>query len=1369
MNSKTRPPQGAPAKGDAAAAAKATATAPAKAPPPAQPAQGPVPPLFRRLDWLTALATVAIVWVIYFICLAPQVTLEDSGELCTASYYAGIPHPPGYPFWTIYTWLWTVLVPFKNIAWRVALAEASTAALSCGVLAMMVSRGSSMLMEGIEELKNMTGKWEGAICVVAGIVAGLMMGFGGMWKESVVINRISLFGVPWMLLVLAFIMRWNYAPHQRRYLFAAFFFLGICATIHQTLTMAIMGIEIGVAARQPKLGRDMFFLNSVFYVLGWLAKSAHMVGMFDATNPMVYRIFTGVGWASVVACVYLTIKTNGLLTEWKSTLASFALMGVGGCFYFYEAISGMTNPPMEWGYPRTVEGFWHALSRGQYDKLNPTDIFKDPRHFMTELSMLFTGVADAFSLVAMFFAILPLFFLFKMQKRERSWVIAVAAIYPFLGVMLSIFLNPTLDRQSADLVKVFFTASHAVVAILIGYGMALTAAFMATHYEKFRRWGFAGAGVAIALALYSLYSVTAVNYYGLEGKDQMSLSSLPHWIAQSFAPHQYGSAVIASLMLVGMTVVFLASLFIYNQRAPLGITLALFALMPVYSGMSHWFKSEQHNHWFGYWFGHDMFTPPFVGPDGNLTYDATLREAAAKGAFGKMVYPEMARDAVLFGGTDPGRFCPTNTIFCESFIPHDCQPVQDQHYDRRDVYIITQNALADGTYLDYIRAQYNRYAQIDPPFFQNFLSGTLPTFKFLQGSSRWWSMRWLRWLDDIFEGIGASVEKSRRDGTSWFKPDQFLNARSLAAKLRQGGKQDPLASYLYGKLGQETQHTVDSSPDEAALRRALSKDFNVILEAENIYTAERFKDIKLPPLIQEAAASSSLTSNGVIRLNRRMLEEAYPDAIVKSLGGVYPDTEILTPTPDDSSLCFNEYYLDAQRRLQHDLDFPNDRRQIKPGEEVHPDGAGHMQISGQIAVMSINGLLTKVIFDRNPHHEFYVEESFPLDWMYPYLEPFGVIMRINRHPIQELPQEVIDRDHAFWSEYSRRTIGNWITYDTTVKQICEWAEDVYLRHDLSHFTGDPKFVRDDDAQKAFSKLRSSIASSIYQWRAEAPNSRSATERPRVTKEAEFALKQAFAYCPFSPEAVFHFMNLLLNQPTGPRLDDALLLLETCHKLDPYNEQIIYYLDVLRKNKTAPSGAEQVKQAFGQIQQAIASGQTNVAEKGLDQVLGFASADPGAMLGAAEGYLRLHNVAKSAQAMMRLAQTQQPMTQEQSNAAEKVLEQLLNSPGADAGLLVVVANGYLRLHDLPKSEQTIVRLTQLQPASSQPWYNLGAIQCYRGAVPEALASLKKALDLNAAEMAKDPKVINLREHLFNDPSFAALRQTPAFQAAFGAKP
>jgi len=105
--------------------------------------------------------------------------------------------------------------------------------------------------------------------------------------------------------------------------------------------------------------------------------------------------------------------------------------------------------------------------------------------------------------------------------------------------------------------------------------------------------------------------------------------------------------------------------------------------------------------------------------------------------------------------------------------------------------------------------------------------------------------------------------------------------------------------------------------------------------------------------------------------------------------GVYPPAEIITPSPEDSQRSFNEYMIDAEQRLR--------AGQLKPGEDVKIDrDSGRMQVSGQVAVMSINGLLTKVIFDKNPTKEFYVEESFPLDWMYSYLEPFGIIMRINR-------------------------------------------------------------------------------------------------------------------------------------------------------------------------------------------------------------------------------------------------------------------------------------------------------------------------------------------------------------------------------------
>ena len=76
-------------------------SAPAAKIPPAAPVR--VPPLFRKIDWLALVITFAVIWTVYFLTLAPEQTLEDSGELCTGSFYAGIPHPPGYHFWAIYS------------------------------------------------------------------------------------------------------------------------------------------------------------------------------------------------------------------------------------------------------------------------------------------------------------------------------------------------------------------------------------------------------------------------------------------------------------------------------------------------------------------------------------------------------------------------------------------------------------------------------------------------------------------------------------------------------------------------------------------------------------------------------------------------------------------------------------------------------------------------------------------------------------------------------------------------------------------------------------------------------------------------------------------------------------------------------------------------------------------------------------------------------------------------------------------------------------------------------------------------------------------------------------------------------------------
>ncbi len=54
-----------------------------------------------------------------------------------------------------------------------------------------------------------------------------------------------------------------------------------------------------------------------------------------------------------------------------------------------------------------------------------------------------------------------------------------------------------------------------------------------------------------------------------------------------------------------------------------------------------------------------------------------------------------------------------------------------------------------------------------------------------------------------------------------------------------------------------------------------------------------------------------------------------------------------------------------------------------------------VQVQGNAAVMAINALLAKNLFNTNRENEFYLEESFPLNWMYPYMTPYGIIFRLE--------------------------------------------------------------------------------------------------------------------------------------------------------------------------------------------------------------------------------------------------------------------------------------------------------------------------------------------------------------------------------------
>jgi tetratricopeptide (TPR) repeat protein len=433
--------------------------------------------------------------------------------------------------------------------------------------------------------------------------------------------------------------------------------------------------------------------------------------------------------------------------------------------------------------------------------------------------------------------------------------------------------------------------------------------------------------------------------------------------------------------------------------------------------------------------------------------------------------------------------------------------------------------------------------------------------------------------------------------------------------------------------------------------------------------------------------------------------------------GVYPLKEALMPTPLDLNWAFTNYISEVQARYLHDVQYPNEPKQVRGGEIVNVGADGRVQVAGQTAVMAINGLLTKVIFDKNPSNEFYVEESFPLDWMFPHLTPYGIIMKINRQPVAEITEDIVRKDHDFWTRYSERLCGNWISYDTPVKDICEYAERVYLRGNLRGYKGDPKFVRDNDGQKSFSKLRNSIAG-MYYWRF--TTTTNAEERARVAKEADFAFKQAFAFCPYSPETATRYIQLLaaLN-----RLDDAYNVAVTLQKFDPESIFAQSIVDQVKSWRSAVQGQTQAQSQLGALEAAYLSNTASL-KAAFDLVAAY-------------------------------VQTQR------TNEAYKILDSWVSRTNADASALLSIANAYVQIGLYARAEPALQKLLQLMPESAEIWYDLAGAQAAQGKANEALKSLGVSLQLSKRRLAADSHSSNLAETAALDGRFMGLRTNPDF--------
>jgi hypothetical protein len=180
--------------------------------------------------------------------------------------------------------------------------------------------------------------------------------------------------------------------------------------------------------------------------------------------------------------------------------------------------------------------------------------------------------------------------------------------------------------------------------------------------------------------------------------------------------------------------------------------------------------------------------------------------------------------------------------------------------------------------------------------------------------------------------------------------------------------------------------------------------------------------------------------------------------------------------------------------------------------------------SGSNDVFEINGIAAQKIFEKNKKdHTFYIEQSVPIEWMYPYLLPSGLIFKLNPEPMTDAEfaaKAGIEEDRKFWDAYSKKLL---------------------LR--------DPRFRLDDDAILTFGKLAFWHAD-LYRFR-------------HLDKEEEYWLRMSLSLCPQLQDAVLELTQLLARQK---RFDEALAVAELAHEKDSFNDLFVERIDWLNSVK-----------------------------------------------------------------------------------------------------------------------------------------------------------------------------------------------------------
>jgi len=375
--------------------------------------------------------------------------------------------------------------------------------------------------------------------------------------------------------------------------------------------------------------------------------------------------------------------------------------------------------------------------------------------------------------------------------------------------------------------------------------------------------------------------------------------------------------------------------------------------------------------------------------------------------------------------------------------------------------------------------------------------------------------------------------------------------------------------------------------------------------------------------------------------------------------------QIWIPTPDESARAFQVYVDEVQSGK-------------RPKNAALQIENGRVQVSGALGVMEINGILCDMIFAKNKaRHDFYVEESYVINWMFPYLTPHGLIMKINANQQPISPANVQD-DMMFWDWYTR------------------------------HLLRTPMFRRDLPAQKSFSKLRSAIAG-LYAARG-------------LRAEAEKAFQESRTLYPVSPEANFRLVQEVLL--TQARYGEALDVLNEYNQRDPNNERGFGFADFIKR----------IRDTEAKVRELTAKAQTSKSLSPDDAYqLALAYRDLGQNESAAN-YLEQLSALPSLPVDRLFDIGSLLASLKKPEAAVKAMDGVMARLPADmpADKLLEIVRVYGESGKTDKMGQPLSRYLQLQPNDWQAWLDMATLCAMKQQAQQMQFALQKALEFGKGQ-------------------------------------